>query len=75
MAQPVHALVGIWTMDEALSDEQNRLIHREMMPIARAQPSFRSGYPIHDPETDEGHIALRLTGVAAPITARRERRQ
>jgi len=54
----VHALVGIWTMDEALSDEQDRLIHREMMPLAQAQPGFRSGYWMVDPETGKGHITM-----------------
>ncbi len=54
----MHALVGIWTMDEALSDERDRLIHREMMPLAKAQPGFRSGYWMHDPETGKGHITM-----------------
>jgi hypothetical protein len=45
-------------MDEAPSDEQDRLIHREMMPLARAQPGFRSGYWMHDPETGKDHITM-----------------
>jgi heme-degrading monooxygenase HmoA len=45
-------------MDAALRDEQERLIHREMMPLASTQPGFRSGYWMHDPETGKGHITM-----------------
>jgi heme-degrading monooxygenase HmoA len=45
-------------MDEALSDDQDRLIHGEIMPLARAQPGFRSGYWMRDRETGKGHITM-----------------
>ncbi len=54
----MHALVGIWTMDDAFADAQERLIRGEMMPLARAQPGFRSGYWMHDPETGKDHITM-----------------
>ncbi len=54
----MHALVGIWTMDDAFGNEQERLIHGALMPLARAQPGFRSGYWMHDPESGKGHTAM-----------------
>lgn len=54
----MHAVVGIWTMDEARRDEQNRLLHEEIVPLVKSQPGFVSGYWMHDPETGKNHTAV-----------------
>jgi hypothetical protein len=54
----MHAVVGIWTMDEDRRDEQNRLLHEEIVPLVRSQPGFVSGYWMHDPETGKNHTAI-----------------
>jgi heme-degrading monooxygenase HmoA len=54
----MHAVVGIWTMDEARCDEQHLLLREEIVPLAKSQPGFVSGYWMHDPETGKGHTAI-----------------
>jgi hypothetical protein len=54
----MHAVVGIWTMDEARYDEQTHLLHNEIVPLVKSQPGFVSGYWMHDPETGKSHTAI-----------------
>lgn len=54
----MHAVVGIWTMDEARRDEQRRLLAEEMVPLVRRQPGFVSGYWMDDPETGKSHTTI-----------------
>jgi hypothetical protein len=54
----MHAVVGIWTMDQAQRDEQHRLLHEEIVPLVKSQPGFVSGYWMHDPETGKNHTAM-----------------
>ena len=54
----MHAVVGIWTMDETQHDEQHRMLHEEIVPLVRNQPGFVSGYWMHDPETGKNHTAI-----------------
>lgn len=54
----MHAVVGIWTMDLARRDEQNRLLTEEIVPLVQSQPGFVSGYWMHDPETGKSHTAI-----------------
>ncbi|GEM_PF-818991 len=51
----MHAVVGIWTRDEQHRDEQNRLLHEEVVPLAKGRPGFVCGFWMHDPETGKGH--------------------
>jgi hypothetical protein len=45
----MHAVVGIWTMDEARRDEQTHLLHNEIVPLVKTQPGFVSGHWMDDP--------------------------
>jgi hypothetical protein len=54
----MHAVVGIWTIDEARRDEQNRTIHEELVPLTKGQPGFVCGYWMHDPETGKAHTTI-----------------
>lgn len=54
----MHAVVGIWTMDEHHRDEQNRLLDEEVVPLAKGQPGFVCGFWMHDPETGKGHTTI-----------------
>jgi hypothetical protein len=54
----MQAVVGIWTMDELHRDEQNRLLHEEVVPLAKGQPGFVCGFWMHDPETGKGHTTI-----------------
>lgn len=57
----MHAVVGIWTVDEARHDEQRRLLHDQVIPLVEAQPGFVSGYWMHDPETGKSHTTVVFT--------------
>ncbi len=54
----MHAVVGSWTMDEHHRDERNRLLHEEVVPLAKGQPGFVCGFWMHDHETGKGHTAV-----------------
>lgn len=54
----MHAVVGIWTMDESRRDEQQRLLHEEIVPLVASQPGFLSGYWMHDAETGKSHTTV-----------------
>lgn len=54
----MHAVVGIWAMNEARRDEQDRLLNEETVPLVRSQPGFVPGYWMHDPETGKSHTAI-----------------
>jgi hypothetical protein len=57
----MHAVVGIWTVDEARHDEQRRLLHEHLIPLVEAQPGFVSGYWMHDQETGKSHTTVIFT--------------
>jgi hypothetical protein len=54
----MHAVVGIWTVDEHRRDEQNRLLRDEVVPLAKGQPGFVCGFWMHDPESGKGHTTI-----------------
>jgi hypothetical protein len=54
----VHAVVGIWTMDETRRDEQDRLLRDQIVPLAKGHPGFVCGYWMQDPETGKGHTTI-----------------
>ncbi len=54
----MHALVGIWTMDETRREEQDHILNKKIVPLVRSQPGFVSGYWMHDPETGKSHAAI-----------------
>lgn len=58
----MHAVVGIWSMQEARRDEQDRLLHEQIVPLTEGQPGFVCGYWMHDPETGKGHTAIIFDG-------------
>jgi hypothetical protein len=57
----MHAVVGIWTVDETRTDEQRRLLHDHVIPLVEAQPGFVSGYWMHDAETGKSHTTVIFT--------------
>jgi hypothetical protein len=57
----MHAVVGIWTVDEARHDEQRRLLDEHVIPLVKTQPGFVSGYWMHDPETGKSHTTVIFT--------------
>ncbi|MFF4625082.1 hypothetical protein [Nonomuraea jabiensis] len=57
-ADIMHAVVGFWTVDEALRAERVRGLHEEVIPITSSQPGFVSGYWMHDPETGKSHTTI-----------------
>lgn len=52
------AVVGIWTLDEALRDEQLRALRDEIVPWTTQMPGFLYGYWTHDPETGKAHTMI-----------------
>ena len=51
----MYAVVGIWTLDEALRDEQLRALREEIVPDTTRAPGFLRGYWMQDPETGKAH--------------------
>jgi hypothetical protein len=51
----MYAVVGIWTLDEALRNEQLRMLRDEIVPGTARLPGFVRGYWTHDPETGRAH--------------------
>ena len=54
----MYAVVGIWTLDEALRDEQLRALRDEIVPLTARTPGFLHGYWTHDPETGKAHTMI-----------------
>ena len=54
----MYAVVGIWTLDEALHDEQLRALRDEIVPRTTRMPGFLHGYWTHDPETGKAHTLI-----------------
>jgi hypothetical protein len=54
----MHAVVGIWTLDEALREEQLRVLHEEVVPRTVGMPGFVCGHWTHDPETGKAHSMI-----------------
>lgn len=54
----MHAIVGIWSLDEDQREAQEHAVHHEMFPMLQAQPGFVSCYWMHDPETGKGHATV-----------------
>jgi hypothetical protein len=54
----MHAVVGIWTVDDGRRDEQNRALRQEVVPLTMAQHGFVCGYWMHDPETGKSHTTI-----------------
>jgi hypothetical protein len=52
------AVVGIWTLDEALRDEQLQALRDEIVPRTTRMPGFLRGYWTHDPETGKAHTMI-----------------
>jgi hypothetical protein len=52
------AVVGIWTLDEALRDDQLRALHDEIVPLTARTPGFLHGYWTRDPETGKAHTMI-----------------
>ncbi|HCT77922.1 MAG TPA: hypothetical protein DGG94_16495 [Micromonosporaceae bacterium] len=54
----MHAVVGVWTVDESQLDERDRALREEVVPLTQDQPGFVCGYWMHDPETGRGHTTI-----------------
>lgn len=54
----MYAVVGIWTLDESLRDEQLRALRDEIVPLTSRTPGFLHGYWTHDPETGKAHTMI-----------------
>ena len=51
----MHAVVGIWTLDESRREEQDRVLREEIVPRVARTPGFVSGYWTYDPESGRAH--------------------
>jgi hypothetical protein len=67
----MHAVVGVWSMDESLSGARDRWLREEVVPMTRACPGFVAGYWTRDPETGRGHTfaVFAAQGFAADFKA------
>lgn len=54
----MHAVLGIWSVDESRRADSERLLRDEVVPQARARPGFVAGYWMHDPETGRNHTTI-----------------
>jgi len=54
----MYAVIGIWTLDEALRAEQLRALRDEIVPQTTRAPGFLHGYWTHDPETGKAHTMI-----------------
>ena len=56
----MYAVVGIWNMDPAGREEQDRGLRDLIIPSVRRHPGFCAGYWMRDPETGKGHTTIVL---------------
>ncbi len=54
----MHAIVGIWSLDENQREVQEHAVHDEMLPLLKARPGFVSCYWMHDSQTGKGHATV-----------------
>jgi hypothetical protein len=54
------AVVGIWNLDPALREEQDRGLPELIIPSVRSHPGFVAGYWMRDPESGKGHTTIVL---------------
>jgi hypothetical protein len=51
----MHAVVGIWSVDESRREEQERALRADVVPATAEQPGFVNGYWMRDAETGKVH--------------------
>ncbi len=56
----MHAVIGRWTIDERLREEQDRELHDVIVPMVTAHPGFVAAYWTRDPESGRGHTTIVL---------------
>jgi hypothetical protein len=56
----MYAVVGRWTMNQGLVEEQHRVLHDVIVPAARAFPGFVAGYWTRDRESGRTHTTIVL---------------
>jgi hypothetical protein len=54
----MHAIVGIWSLDEDQREVQEHAVHHEMLPLLKTRPGFVSCYWMHDSQTGKGHATV-----------------
>jgi len=56
----MYAVIGRWTVDQRLREEQDRELHDVIVPTVTAHPGFVAAYWTRDPETGRGHTTIVL---------------
>jgi hypothetical protein len=56
----MYALVGVWNLDPARHQEQDRNLQELIIPSARSHPGFLAGYWMRDPKSGKGHSTILL---------------
>jgi len=56
----MHAVVGVWSMEEGRFDEQRRELQEHIVPNVTRSPGFIAGYWALDPATGKTHTMIVL---------------
>ncbi|AWT41166.1 MULTISPECIES: hypothetical protein [Streptomyces] len=54
----MHAVIGVWSMDESRHEEQMRTLRGRIVPEVSALPGLAAAYCAHDPETGKYHTTV-----------------
>lgn len=56
----MYAAVGVWNMEAGDWEEQQRVLHEEIVPLARQSPGFVAGYWMGDQSAGKTYTTILL---------------
>ena len=67
MSAGMYAVIGVWNMEASRWDEQQRVLHEQLVPMVSQSPGFVSGYWMGDRSASKTYSSIVLEDEAAAL--------
>ncbi len=65
MSEGKYAVIGVWSMDASRWEEQQRVLHEQLVPMVSQSPGFVAGYWMADRSASKTYTTIVFEEVAA----------
>jgi hypothetical protein len=67
MSKGMYAVIGVWSMEASRWDEQQRVLHEQLVPMVSQSPGFVAGYWMGDQAVSKTYTTIVLEDEAAAL--------